>query len=184
MTNPVTHLIWGYLLGRAVSPAPKFLFLGMMTGIFLDIDQLVPGLVHHGWVHTPVFVLAVSGLLYALTRDRLVFWVSLAAMMSHLVLDTVATQHGIMWLWPLSTYEFVIWTISDLAALAVIKVYALLVPAYYIWHRWKEHGESPLVVLDWIDDHIPRPVTYGGLASFGAAMVAVWWVYYAQILLG
>ncbi|NIP36351.1 MAG: hypothetical protein GWN18_15470, partial [Thermoplasmata archaeon] len=56
----MTHLIWGYLLARAASPAPKYLFLGMMMGIFLDFDQVVPGLTHHGWVHTPVFVLAVS----------------------------------------------------------------------------------------------------------------------------
>ena len=60
MTNPVTHLIWGYLLGRAASPAPKYLFCGMMMGILLDVDQLVPGLSHHGFVHTPLFVLAVS----------------------------------------------------------------------------------------------------------------------------
>jgi hypothetical protein len=105
-------------------------------------------------------------------------------MMSHLVLDTVATQWGIMWLWPLSTHEFVIWTINDLAILAVIKVYALLFPVYWIWHRWRAHGESPLAVLEWVDQHIPRPVTYGSLATFGVAMVAVWWVYYAQILLG
>lgn len=184
MTNPVTHLVWGYLIGRAASPAPRYLFLGMMMGIFLDADQIVPGLTHHGWVHTPVLALAVSGGLYLATRDRLVFWVSLAAMLSHLVLDTVATQHGVMWLWPLSTHEFVIWTINDLAALAVIKVYAFLVPVYYTWHLWRKEGESPLVVLEWVDRHIPRPVTYGSLATFGVSMVAVWWVFYAQILLG
>jgi hypothetical protein len=40
------------------------------------------------------------------------------------------------------------------------------------------------VVLEWLDQHIPRPVTYGGMATFGALMVFVWWVHYAQILLG
>ena len=184
MTNPVTHLIWGYVLARTINPAPKYLALGVMTALFLDIDQIVPGLAHHGWMHTPVFVLAVSGLLYALTRDRLVLWVSLAAMLSHLVLDTVATQWGVMWLWPLSTHEFVIWTINDLAILAVIKVYAFLFPVYYIYQHWKRTGESPLVVLEWVDQHIPRPVTYGGMASFGVVMVFVWWVHYASILLG
>jgi hypothetical protein len=184
MTNPVTHLIWGYVLGSAMSPAPRYLFLGMMMGILLDLDQVIPGLLHHGFVHSPVFVLTVSGILYVVTRDRLVFIISLTVMMSHLVLDTVATQWGVMWLWPLSTHEFVIWTIDDLAALAVIKVYALLFPAYLIWQRWRRDGESPLAVFEWLDGHIPRPVTYVGLASFGVAMVAVLWVHYVQILLG
>lgn len=184
MTNPITHLIWGYVLARAVNPAPRYLALGVLMALILDVDQVVPGLVHHGFVHSPVFVVAVAGIMYALTRDKLVLWISLAAMLSHLVLDTVATQFGVMWLWPLSTHEFVIWTINDLAILAVIKVYAFLFPLYYIWHQWRRTGESPLVVLEWIDRRIPRPALYGGMASFGVAMVFVWWVHYAQILLG
>ena len=63
MTNPITHLIWGYVLARTINPAPKYLALGVMTALFLDFDQIVPGLAHHGFVHTPVFVLAVAGLL-------------------------------------------------------------------------------------------------------------------------
>jgi hypothetical protein len=176
MTNPITHLIWGYLLGRAVSPAPKYMFLGMMAAIVLDVDQIVPGLTHHGFVHSPIFVLALSGLLYAVTRDRLVFWVSLAAMLSHLVLDTVATQFGVMWLWPVSNHEFVIWTLNDLAALAVIKVYAFLLPAYWIWHHWKVNGEHGLLRSDHggrvVD--VLRPDTPGIVhpASLGVRFIA------------
>lgn len=183
MTNPVTHLIWGYLLARTVDAAPKYMALGIAMALLLDFDQVVPGLVHHGWVHTPLFVLAVSGLLYALTRDRLVLFICLAVMTSHLVLDTVATQFGVMWLWPISTHEFVIWTINDLAILAVVKVYAFLFPVYWIWSRWNETGESPLVVLEWLEERVPRPVVYGGIASFGVAMAVIWWTRYMWILI-
>jgi hypothetical protein len=104
-------------------------------------------------------------------------------MMSHLMLDTVATHVGVMWLWPLSTHGFVIWTVNDLAILAVIKVYALLLPAYYIWHRWQKEGDSPLVVIVWVEQRIPRPVLYGAMVAFGLLMAFVWWVHYAQLLL-
>jgi hypothetical protein len=82
----------------------------------------------------------------------------------------------------LSTHEFVIWTLNDLAILAVIKVYAFLFPVYWIWQHWKKTGESPLLVLEWIEERVPWPVTYGGLASFGVAMVIVWWTQYMWIL--
>jgi hypothetical protein len=154
----------------------------MAMGIVLDLDQVLPGLVHHGWVHTPFLIVVLSIIVWVATRDRLAFVVSLAALTSHLVLDTVATQFGIMWLWPLSTHEFVIWTLDDLAALAVIKVFAFLIPAYWMWDTYKRTGESPLAVLEWVEGHIPRPVVYGGVATFGVTMVFVWWTYYAWML--
>ncbi len=183
MTNPITHLLWGYLIARGFSPKPQYLALGMLLGIVLDLDQIIPGVAHHGWMHTPVFAVALSGLMWAVTRNRLVFLISITVLMSHLVLDTVATQWGIMWLWPLSTHEFVIWTLDDLAILAVIKVYAFLVPAYWIWNNYKRTGESPMAVLEWIDQRIPRPVLYAGITTFGALMVFVWWDCYAWILM-
>ena len=182
MTNPVTHLLFGYVLARWITPEPKYLTAGMLFALLLDFDQVAPGLVHHGWVHTPGFVLAVSGLLYALTRDRTLTVVALVAMLSHLVLDTVATQWGVMWLWPLSTHEFVIWTLNDLAALAVIKVYLFLFPVMWVWHTYRTTGESPLRVLEWIDARIPRPVLYGATASFGLLMVFVYVTEYMWIL--
>ena len=182
MTNPITHLLWGYLIARGFSPKPQYLALGIAMGLILDFDQFTPGFVHHGFVHTPVFVLALSGILWAVSRDKLVFLISLTVMMSHLVLDTVATQWGIMWLWPLSTHEFVIWTLNDLAILAVIKVFAFLTPAYWIWDNYKRTGESPMAVLAWVDQRIPRPVLYGGLTSFGAMLVFVYVTEYMWIL--
>jgi hypothetical protein len=55
MTNPLTHLIWGFVIGRAFDPAPRYIIMGMLTGILLDADQVIPGLAHHGFFHTPVF---------------------------------------------------------------------------------------------------------------------------------
>ena len=101
MTDPVTHLLWGYVLARTLTPRPAYLLLGMSSAVLLDLGALLPGIEHHGWLHTPVFVLFVSLTLWGASRDRMMFLVPMLAMGSHLVLDSVGA--GVMWLWPLST---------------------------------------------------------------------------------
>jgi hypothetical protein len=182
MPNPLTHLIWGYFIARGFSKDPRYLAIGMLFAICLDFDYLIPGVAHHGWIHTPVFVLGLSGVIWLVSRDKLLSVLALSIMMSHLVFDTIATQDPIMWLWPVSTEAYAIWTISDLAALAVIKVYLLLIPVMWIWENWKRTGESPIAVFHWLDARIPRPVLYGTAASAGALLVFVWFNDYMWML--
>jgi len=182
MPNPVTHLIWGYFIARGFSKDPKYLAFGMLFAIFLDFDYLIPGVAHHGWIHTPLFVLGLSGVIWLVTRDKLLFVLSLSIMMSHLVFDTIATQDPIMWLWPVSTEAYALWTINELAALAVIKVYLLLIPLMWMWETWKRTGESPMVVFEWLDARIPRPVLYGTAATAAALLVFVWFNDYMWML--
>lgn len=182
MPNPVTHLLWGYLIARRATPEPRYIALGMLLAVVLDLDYLVPGVGHHGLVHTPVFALALTAVLWSLTRDRLVLALSVSVTMSHLLFDTIATQDPIMWLWPASTEGFALWTIDDLTALAVIKVYLLLIPILWMWETWKRTGESPVRVIHWIDRHIPRPVLYSTSVSAGVLLVFVWITEYMWML--
>ena len=87
MTDPVTHLLWGYVLARTLTPKPGYLFLGMLSGVLLAVGAVLPGLSHHGWLHTPIFILFVCLTLYGASRDRLLFLVPMAGLGSHLVLD-------------------------------------------------------------------------------------------------
>ena len=182
MPNPVTHLLWGYLIARRASPEPRYIALGLLLGSALDLDYFIPGVGHHGFVHTPVFVLGLSAVLWLVSRDRLVLVLSLSILMCHLAFDTIATQDPVMWLWPVSTEGLALWTVEDLAALAVIKVYLLLIPVIWMWETWKRTGESPMRVVSWIEERIPRPVLYGSSVSAGALLVFVWVTEYMWML--
>jgi hypothetical protein len=170
MTGPVTHLLWGYVLARSLTARPGHLLLGMACGILLDVGAVLPVLMHHGWLHTPVFVLFVSLTLWGAGRDRLMFAVPLVATGSHLVLDSVGA--GVMWLWPVSEASYAVLPIESAAGVAAAGVFLLLVPAYGVWERWKATGESPMDAFAWAASFAPRPVAWGGVTTF-ALMVAL-----------
>ena len=182
MTDPVTHLLWGYVLARTLTPRPAYLLLGMSSAVLLDLGALLPGIEHHGWLHTPVFVLFVSLTLWGASRDRMMFLVPLVAMGSHLVLDSVGA--GIMWLWPLSTQAHAVVPVESSAGLATAHVFLLLVPLYGVWERWKATGESPLDAFRWAGALLPRPVAWGGVSSFALLTVLVMGERYLMILTG
>jgi hypothetical protein len=169
MTDPVAHLLWGYVLARTLTPKPGYLLLGMLTGVLLDVGAILPLFAHHGWLHTPVFVAFVSLTLWGASRDRLMFLVPMVGLGSHLVLDSIGS--GVMWLWPVSTTAHSILPIESLAGLAVAHVFLLIVPLYSIWERWKATGESPLDVLLWVNGFLPKPVAWGTLTAFGLMTV-------------
>jgi hypothetical protein len=171
MTDPVTHMIWGYVAARALTPRREHLLLGMASAVLLDAGVLVPGVEHHGWLHTPVFVLFVSLTLWGASRDRLAFLVPAAAMGSHLVLDSVGS--GIMWLWPVSEATVALVPVEGAAGETAASVFLLVAPLYGLWDRWKRTGESPLDALRWATSFLPRPVTWGGVTTFGVAVVLV-----------
>jgi len=155
MTDPVTHLLYGYVIARSLSPKPGYHALGMMMAILPDVDALLPGFTHHGWLHSPLFIAFVSLTLWGASKDRLLFVIPVVAMGSHLALDYVSAL-------PLS-----------LAGLAAAQVFLFVAPAYWVWDRWKRTGESPMAVLDWVNGWIPRPVTWGGVSTFGLMVVLV-----------
>ena len=182
MTDPVTHLLWGYVLARSMTPRSGYLFLGMLSGVLIDLGAVLPGLSHHGWLHTPVFVLFVSLTLYGASRDRLMFLVPAAAMGSHLVLDSVG--RGIMWLWPVSATAHSLLPIESMAGLAAANGFLLVVPLYSIWERWKATGESPVDAIRWVNGFLPRPVTWGGMSTLGFMMVLVMGQRYVAMVVG
>lgn len=182
MTDPVTHLLWGYVLVRTLTPKPQYLFLGMLTGILLDIGVVLPLLAHHGWLHTPVFVLFVSLTLYGASRDRLMFLVPVVGLGSHLVLDSIGS--GVMWLWPVSTASYAILPIESLAGLTAANVFLFMIPLYTIWERWKAIGESPTAVIRWVNGFIPQPVAWGGVSTLGLMTVFVMGERYVAMVVG
>ena len=171
MTDPVTHLLWGYVLARGLTPRPGYHLLGMSSAVLLDAGALLPGVAHHGWLHTPVFVLFVALTLWGASGDRLMLLVPAVATGSHLVLDSVGA--GVMWAWPVSETAHALVPVESMAGLATVHVFLLLVPLYGIWERWKATGESPLDALRWAGGLLPRPVAWGGVSTFALLTVLV-----------
>lgn len=171
MTGPVTHLLWGYVLARSLTPRPGHHLLGMASAVLLDAGALLPGIEHHGWLHTPVFVLFVALTLWGASGDRMMFLVPAVAMGSHLVLDSVGS--GIMWAWPLSEGTQALVPIDGSAGTVAARVFLLVAPLYAVRDRWRETGETPLDALRWASDLLPRPVAWGGASTFGLAAALV-----------
>jgi len=182
MTDPVTHMIWGYVLARTLTTKPQYLFLGMLSGILLDIGAVLPGLSHHGWLHTPVFILFLSLTLYGASRDRLLFLVPLVGLGSHLVLDSIGS--GVLWLWPVSEQAYSILPIESMAGLATAHVFLLMTPLYSVWERWKATGESPIAVVHWVNGFLPQPVAWSGVSALGLMTVFVMGERYVAMVVG
>jgi hypothetical protein len=143
----------------------------MSSVVLLDAGALLPGVEHHGWLHTPVFVLFVALTLWGASRDRMLFLVPAVAMGSHLALDSVGA--GIMWAWPLYEQTHALVPVEGAAGLAAAHVFLLLVPLYGLWDRWKATGESPVDAFRWAADLLPRPVAWGGVSTFALLTVLV-----------
>lgn len=169
MTDPVTHLLWGYVVARSLTDRQGYLLLGMMSGVLLDVDALIPGFTHHGWLHTPVFVAFLAVTLWGASRERSMLLVPAAAMGSHLVLDSVGGS--VMWLWPVSEASMALVPVASSAGMAAASVFLFVAPSYGVWDRWKRTGESPIAVLNWVGGFVPRPVSWGGAGALGLVMV-------------
>ena len=113
-------ILAGYIITRCVfqmEATPVALGLSAIVGLLPDIDGLVAMIVkrqkpvqqklgHHQFVtHTPLFYL-VTTLLMSLVVPLHTTVVFGALTIIHLVLDSWATDDGIMWLWPLSRKQF------------------------------------------------------------------------------
>jgi hypothetical protein len=106
-----TYVISSYVF--KTEPTPVVLGLSALIGLLPDADGLVAMAVkrerpmaqkvqHHKYVtHTPLFYLLIT-LLLALVVPAQTAMLFGVLMFLHLVLDSWATDDGIMWLWPIS----------------------------------------------------------------------------------
>lgn len=94
-----------------------FLWLGFLFGALPDLDMFFAFFKTRSWViqndkqshrayvtHTPIFWLCVASLAGGLTHSFVIFFITLCAPLSHLLLDSI--QDEIRWLWPLSKKPF------------------------------------------------------------------------------
>jgi len=147
----IGHLPAGYLLAKLLEPQgqmrikrSKLWWAAALGGsVFPDLDVLYFYLVdnartlhHHYFTHLPAFWLCVSllGVWSSTTR------IFLVAVVSHLVLDTIAG--GVLWLWPLSYSNVVFvdvpathswWVWNFIFHWTFLLELALWVAAAYVW---------------------------------------------------
>src|SRR3989344_8336643 len=121
---PLGHIAGGYLAGKLASIAfpelnqPLYLGLSALFGFIPDLDSFFAFLKgkkftidesidHHQFItHTPIFYLFIFGFWYLLFPEtRLVAWTFIIGTLSHLVIDTFASD-GTQWLYPFSKKLF------------------------------------------------------------------------------
>ena len=135
--------------------------------IILDIDYLpLPGLRHHGFIHTPVFIIILSLLIYIATRSKYIFVIALVNMLFHLVLDTIGTRAPVMWLWPLNESSFALGTEVNLITLIIIKLILFLIPLGYIIYCYYKFEENPFDIINYMKDKFGTKATYTFLTIF------------------
>jgi hypothetical protein len=174
MTNPLTHLLWGYSLSHRISVEPRHLVLGLAMAVLPDLDGLpLPGLEHHGPLHTPLFALALALVVLVITRSRTVAIISLLNLMVHLVLDTVGTGSPVMWLYPASDAGIALGTEVSLGVLIAVKGVLFAVPLLYILKVYRDTGTSPLDLVRHVEGRIGGVQTYILLSLLGLFLVYI-----------
>lgn len=98
-----THVLIGYVLGSLLFDAPR---AGVVGGVAADVDLLFPAawewpLVHRGPTHSLAAAAVVTGLAFAVTRDRRVTGAIGAGYLSQLLVDAT-TPKGIPAAWPVT----------------------------------------------------------------------------------
>ena len=174
MPNPLTHLLWGYMVSRRLEADPKLVAFGLAMSVLPDIDSIpFLGMYHHGFTHTPFFVLFVCAIVYGSTRSRSLLLLALCNLGAHVALDAVATGTPLIWLYPHTDAAIALGIGWNLPSSLVIKVFLFAFPLLYILQRYREHGEDPLEVLKLLEGALGRPT-----AASMAAMAAVCVLYF------
>ncbi len=101
----ITHLFFALALAYVLDLPVVYAMIG---GLVPDADLWVASwlpITHRGIMHTPVFVLFSTTILYLVSNRRQVAYALGVGMLSHLYLDTL-TPMGIRWLYPVLTEQF------------------------------------------------------------------------------
>ena len=184
MPNPVTHLVYGYLVSKNLTDKKKLIFVGLLTSILVDIDGLhIPGLQHHGLTHTPFFILAVSLIVFAVTRSELFFKLSLFNMFVHIGLDTISTTIPIMWFYPFSKVGFALGMYVPMSVLFAVKISIFVIPVYHLILKYKDDDINPIELYDYIKRKFGTIQTYAMITFFSGLTLYIWIVDYILELL-
>lgn len=133
----------------------RFIVLGLFMAILLDIDAF-PGFKHHGFIHTPLFVIILSSIIYLSCKSKIIFGICFINLFFHLILDTVGTKAPVMWFYPINDFGFAIGTEISLVWLAVIKLILFFVPVSYIWYCYKKNSENPFGLIKFVREKLGR----------------------------
>lgn len=122
-----SHIASGYILGRGLigkeSPwtAAPFLLVLLAASVLPDVDGVWSSTVagHHSVLHTPVFWIAVFGIMLLLDKQLGTTWMKPAALAVflganlHLITDWfTARTVGIQWLYPFSAANFDVYPVQ------------------------------------------------------------------------
>lgn len=116
-----SHIASGYLAGKIAKDDSKWIVLWMVAATIQDIDGLWSDTVagHHSILHTPIFWIAVCGIVWCIGNFRKIqglemgAMIVLAATMLHLFTDWITARTvGIQWFYPFSDTNYWVYPIS------------------------------------------------------------------------
>jgi membrane-bound metal-dependent hydrolase YbcI (DUF457 family) len=116
-----SHIASGYLAGKIAKDDSKWIVLWMVAATIQDIDGLWSDTVagHHSILHTPIFWIAVCGIVWCIGNFRKIqglemgAMIVLAATMLHLFTDWITARTvGIQWFYPFSDTNYWVYPIA------------------------------------------------------------------------
>lgn len=175
MPNPLTHLLFGYAVTKNITDKKKLIVFGLISSVLLDIDGLpIPGISHHGFIHTPFFIGIVCLSFFVFTRSRLILKISFFNMLIHIFIDTIATTIPVMWSYPFSTYSFAVGEFVSIPLLYAIKLILLIIPAAYIFKKYLDKEQNPIDLFNYIKESIGEISTYSLIIGFSVLTIYIW----------
>jgi hypothetical protein len=130
------------MLSRRLTPDPKWVLVGMAMAVLPDLDAFLPGIEHHGPMHTPLFAILICATLGGALGRTLPAVVCATGILSHLVLDTIVSESGLMWLYPHLDAPTSLWRELSLPVYAVLRVFLLTFPVVWIMEMCNRHGQG------------------------------------------
>ena len=157
-----SHIASGYLAGKIAKDDSKWIVLWMVAATIQDIDGLWSDTVagHHSILHTPIFWIAVCGIVWWIGNSRKIQGLEMGALivfvatMLHLITDWLTARTvGIQWLYPFSNTNYWIYPISP--EKGNIPIWEMVVPPYinfYFENKVLAYGEVAvnLVAFGWL----------------------------------
>jgi len=163
MTNPITHLLFSWVIAALIVKKPGDRLLVIISGIFMDIDVFFG---HHGPLHTPFSAFVIFVIILIVKRFE--FRVSMGCLFGglyHIFLDLLATRCPVMLFYPLNLNLYNIGGIIPYSALIILKfilLFSAILLTYYLWCK----GEKPTEIIEWSKERFGSEITYISLIIF------------------